>query len=56
MTELFFFIGDFFQSLFQLFKRVGAIPNILFIVICFILLILWLYKILEFGPDDKQIN
>lgn len=56
MTELFFFIGDFFQSIFQFFKRVGAIPNILFIVISFILLIFWLYKILEFGPNDKKIK
>lgn len=54
MTELFFFIGDFFQSIFQLLKRVGAIPNILFIVISFILLIFWLSKILEFGQDDKK--
>jgi hypothetical protein len=55
MTELFFFIGDFFQSIFEFFKRIGVIPNIFFIVIYFILLIFWLYKILEFEQDDKKL-
>lgn len=54
MTELFFFIGDFFQSIFQFLKKIGVLPNILFIVIYFILLIFWLYKILKFGQDDKK--
>lgn len=55
MTELFFFIGDFFQSLFKFLNRVGAIPNILFIVISFIILIIWLNKVLKFGQDDKKL-
>lgn len=54
MTEFYFFMGDFFQSFFKLLKRVGVIPNIIFIIISFILLFFWLSKILEFGQDDKK--
>ena len=45
MTDVFYFIGDFFQWLFEVVSPVGNIPNVIFIIIMFIALIYWLIQL-----------
>jgi hypothetical protein len=54
INELIFAIQDFFVASFKLLPKVGNMPNILFIVIGFILTFIWVRQMAKYNKEAEE--
>ena len=54
MKEVFYTIGDFFGLIFNAVEVAGDKLNFFFIGLIFILLIVWIAKMLKYRKDNKE--
>lgn len=54
MTRVFNGIGEFFQMIFPGVEKLGDIPNVFFIVVCFVALIIWVRRLGQYNKEAAQ--
>jgi len=54
MTKVFNCIGDFFQNLFPYVRKLGDVPNVFFIVVCSVAIVLWVRRLAKYNKEAEQ--
>jgi hypothetical protein len=54
MKDLVFALGDFLTETFKILPKLGNLPNIIFIIIGFILLIYWLRAMTNYNREAEE--
>ena len=54
MKEVFYAIGDFFGSIFEIIESMGNTLNYFYIGVIFIFLVVWIVKMLKHRKDNKE--
>lgn len=54
MTDVFNGIGDFFQIVLPYVKKLGDAPNVFFIVVCSVAIVLWVRRMAQYNKEAEQ--
>ncbi len=54
MTKVFNCIGDFFQNLFPYVRKLGDVPNVFFIIVCCVAIVLWVRRLGQYNKEAEQ--
>jgi hypothetical protein len=54
INELMFAIQKFFEAIFKLLTKLGNFPNVLFIIVGFVLLFIWLRQMIAYNKEAEQ--
>jgi len=54
MKEVFYAIGDFFESIFEIMESMGNTLNYIYIGVIFIFLLGWTLKMLKYRKDGEE--
>lgn len=54
MTKVFNGIGEFFFNNLPYLKKLGDKPNVFFITICFIAIIVWIRRLAQYNKEAEQ--
>ena len=54
MKEVFYAIGDFFESIFEIIESMGNTLNYFYIGVIFIFLVVWTSKMIKHKKDGKE--
>ncbi len=54
LNELFFALQKFFEATFKILTKLGNFPNVLFIVVGFVLFFIWLRQMFAYNREAEQ--
>ena len=54
MTQFFHAIAQFFGFFFRIIEKFRSAPNVLFIIICFVAMILWLRRMKQYDREAEE--
>ena len=54
MKKIFYAIGDFFESIFEVIELLGNSLNYFFVFVIFIFLLVWTFKMIKYKKDGEE--
>ena len=54
MKKIFYAIGDFFESIFEVIELLGNSLNYFFVFVIFIFLLVWTFKMIKHKKDGEE--
>lgn len=54
INELVYALGDFFEATFKILPKLGNMPNNLFIILGFILVIFWVSQMAKYNKEAEE--